>query len=103
MLDHSELKKNRERSDRAAKEAALKQMSKRKEEGKPPVCAPLVTLRELAGELNMDRSAARRYVLRLGHKPMRARTAESGYQQALVFTREQADAIVAARRADGYC
>ncbi|HCJ30627.1 MAG TPA: hypothetical protein DHV63_15380 [Pseudomonas sp.] len=69
----------------------------------PPPVSALVTLKELAEELKMDRSAARRYVLRLGLKPGRARTADSGYQAALVFTREQADFVVSQRKADGYC
>lgn len=53
--------------------------------------------------IKMDRSAARRYVLRLGIEPKRARTASSGYQEALVFTPDQVRQIVEARTADGYC
>lgn len=63
----------------------------------------MTTLRELAVLLKMDRSAARRYVLRLGLNPQQARTSDSGYQLALVFTPEQVREIVEARRADGYC
>ena len=63
----------------------------------------LTTLRELAEQIKMDRSAARRYVMRLGFEPKRARTASSGFQSALVFTRDQVSQIVKARTADGYC
>ncbi|EMO0334646.1 TPA: hypothetical protein ACNVXO_005673 [Pseudomonas aeruginosa] len=65
--------------------------------------AKLITLKELAALLKMDRSAARRYVMRLGYVPKRARTASSGYQTALVFTPDQVRQIVQARTADGYC
>lgn len=63
----------------------------------------LTTLKELADKIKMDRSAARRYVMRLGFEPKRARTASSGFQAALVFTRDQVSQIVKARTADGYC
>lgn len=68
-------------------------------------CAPtkLTTLRELADLIKIDRSAARRYVMRLGFEPKRARTASSGFQAALVFTPDQVRQIVKARTADGYC
>jgi hypothetical protein len=65
--------------------------------------AKLTPLKELAEMIKMDRSAARRYVLRLGFIPLRARTATSGYQTALVFTQAQVQQIVDARRTDGYC
>lgn len=63
----------------------------------------LTTLKELADKIKMDRSAARRYVMRLGLEPKRARTASSGFQSALVFTPDQVSQIVKARTADGYC
>ena len=63
----------------------------------------LTTIKELAEAIKMDRSAARRYVLRLGFKPKRGRTASSGFQTALVFTPEQVSQVVEARSADGYC
>ena len=69
-------------------------------ENSPP---KLTTLKELAERIKMDRSAARRYVLRLGVEPKRARTASSGYQEALAFTPHQVRQIVEARTADGYC
>lgn len=65
--------------------------------------AKLTTLKELARLIKMDRSSARRYVMRLGYVPKRARTASSGYQTALVFTPDQVSQIVEARSADGYC
>lgn len=67
------------------------------------VTPKLTTLKELAELIKMDRSAARRYVLRLGFEPKRARTASSGYQEALTFTPDQVRQIVEARSADGYC
>ncbi|WP_345956564.1 hypothetical protein Q9323_03090 [Pseudomonas fulva] len=63
----------------------------------------LTTMKELAELLKMDRSAARRYVMRLGYEPKRARTASSGFQTALVFDQDQVRQIVEARQADGYC
>lgn len=71
--------------------------------GAPGEKKKMTTLRELALLLKMDRSAARRYVLKLGFNPQQARTSDSGYQLALVFTPEQVREIVEARRADGYC
>lgn len=63
----------------------------------------LTTLKELADKIKMDRSAARRYVKRLGFELKRARTASSGFQSALVFTPDQVSQIVKARTQDGYC
>ncbi|AXQ49248.1 MULTISPECIES: hypothetical protein [Pseudomonas] len=69
----------------------------------PSTSAPkMTTMKELAELLKMDRSAARRYVMRLGYEPKRARTASSGFQTALVFDHDQVSQIVEARRADGY-
>lgn len=105
-LVQEELQEGRRRADAQVKRGMLAQMSGGDGAAKHrsiPGGGPLVTLKELAAELRMDRSAARRYILRLGVKPQRARTAESGYQVALVLTREQADLIVARRRAEGYC
>ena len=65
--------------------------------------AKMTTLKELADKIKMDRSAARRYVMRLGFEPKRARTASSGFQSALVFTPDQVSQIVKARTQDGYC
>ena len=60
------------------------------------------TIRELADRLGMDRSACRRYVLNLGHKPVLMRTAESGFQKALTLTLEEAESIVKFRASEGY-
>lgn len=68
-----------------------------------PAPAKLTTLKELADKIKMDRSAARRYVMRLGFEPKRARTASSGFQSALVLTPDQVSQIVKARTQDGYC
>lgn len=103
MLNPKELEENRRKLDELAKQSLLTQWAKKSPQPSPQKEGRAVTLKELAAELQMDRSAARRYILRLGVKPQRARTAESGYQTALVFTREQADLIVARRRAEGYC
>jgi hypothetical protein len=61
-----------------------------------------VSLKELARTLGMDRSHARRYVLGLGFKPVKQRTADSGNQLALAVRRAQADGIVKRRREQGF-
>jgi len=61
-----------------------------------------VSLKELARTLGMDRSHARRYVLGLGYRPVKQRTADSGNQLALAVTRDQADEIVKRRREQGF-
>jgi hypothetical protein len=91
---------NRERIDALVKQSFIDGMSKSRPSTKRP--SVVVTVRELADELRMDRSACRRYVLRLGYKPVKQRTASSGFQEALTLTREEADAIVAFRRREGY-
>ena len=50
-----------------------------------------VSLKQLAETLGMDRSHARRFVLRLGYKPVKRRTAESGNQLALAVTAKEAE------------
>lgn len=85
------------------KAAAGPAFEMRREQELPVRQGEWTSLRQLAEMLNMDRSAARRYVLRLGFEPKQARTRDSGYQMALVFTPEQVREIVEARRADGYC
>jgi predicted transcriptional regulator len=62
-----------------------------------------VTVKELATRLKMDRSAALKYVKRLGYVPMKRRTASSGYQTASVLTSIQAEEIYRRRKAEGYC
>lgn len=50
----------------------------------------------------MDRSHARRYVLRLGFKPQKRRTADSGNQLTLTVTEEEAVAILKHREEQGF-
>ncbi|MFH1110015.1 MAG: hypothetical protein V1790_12605 [Planctomycetota bacterium] len=61
-----------------------------------------VSLKELAITLGMDRSHARRYVLKLGYQPVKQRTADSGNQLALCVTRLEADAILERRAEQGF-
>lgn len=70
---------------------------------KTAVPLPAVTIKELAARVNMDSSACRRYVLRLGYKPTKQRTADSGFQLALTVTADEARAIQAKRASEGYC
>jgi hypothetical protein len=63
----------------------------------------LVTIRDLAQRVGMDRSACRKYVLRLGYKPIKQRTADSSFQMALCVTEREAHAIQTQRAVDGYC
>ena len=107
-IDTEMLQRQREKHDAIAKASFLKGMQKK---ARPlpappqpePDARPMVTLRELAVRLKMDRSACRRYVLKLGFAPVRQRTADSGYQAALTFTAQQPDAIFAKRSSEGYC
>lgn len=64
---------------------------------------PPVTLKELADRVKMDRSACRQYVLRIGYKPTKMRTASSGYQLALTLTQAEAREIQTMRASEGYC
>jgi hypothetical protein len=61
-----------------------------------------VSLKQLAVELGMDRSHARRYVLRLGIEPHRVRTPDSQNQLTLAVTMRQADMIRAKRQEAGF-
>jgi len=61
-----------------------------------------VSLKELANRLGMNRSHARRYVLRLGFKPVKQRTVGSGNQLSLSVTRGEADEIVQRREEQGF-
>lgn len=58
-----------------------------------------ISLKQLAGELNMDKSNARRYVLRLGVKPKKRRTADSRGQLTLTLSQVEA-AVIRKNRAD---
>lgn len=94
-----ELQAIRERNDTAARAGFMKLATGQQ----AARSAPPVTLKELAGRLNMDRSACRQYILKLGYKPSKMRTVDSGFQLALTLTAAEATAIQATRAADGYC
>lgn len=61
-----------------------------------------ISLKQLASELKMDRSACRRWILSEGIEPVKKRMPDSHYQLALAVTREQADRLIVKRREDGY-
>jgi len=58
-----------------------------------------VSIKDLAKRLGMDRSHARRYVMKLGYSFHKRRTADSGSQLTLCVTSAEADEI-ASQRAD---
>lgn len=62
----------------------------------------VVSIKDLAGKLGMDRSHARRYVLKLGFKPQKRRTVGSGNQLTLTVTRTEAESILKHRRDQGF-
>jgi hypothetical protein len=61
-----------------------------------------ISIKHLAEKLGMDRSHARRYVLKLGFKPAKRRTSDSGNQLTLTVTSDEADAILEHRREQGF-
>lgn len=61
-----------------------------------------VSIKQLAADLGMDRSHARRYVLGLGLKPKKRRTADSGNQQTLTLTSEEAAYVKKKRDEEGF-
>ncbi len=61
-----------------------------------------VSLKALATELGMDRSHARRYVLRLGVKPQKRRTPDSGGQLTLTVSSSEAEFIKNRRNEQGF-
>lgn len=61
-----------------------------------------VSIKELAAELGMDRSHARRYVLNLGLEPVKRRTPDSGGQPTLTVSSEEADFIRRTRKEQGF-
>ncbi len=61
-----------------------------------------VSLKHLAEELGMDRSHARRYVLRLGIKPHKRRTPDSQNQLTLAVDQHEANLIREKRREEGF-
>jgi hypothetical protein len=61
-----------------------------------------ISVKHLAEQLGMDRSHARRYVLKLGFKPQKRRTADSGSQLTLTVTTQEAETILKNRRDRGF-
>lgn len=61
-----------------------------------------VSLKQLAVELDLDRSNTRKYVLKSGIQPHRRRTADSGGQLTLALTAEEAEAIRSKRSEEGF-
>lgn len=61
-----------------------------------------VSIKELAQRLGMDRSHARRYVLRLGYSFHKRRTPDSRNQLTLCVTSAEADEIVSRRAEEGF-
>ena len=61
-----------------------------------------ISKKHLAEELGMDRSHARRYVLKLGFKTQKRRTPDSGSQLTLTISAEEAEAILKNRRDKGF-
>lgn len=61
-----------------------------------------VSIKQLAEELGMDRSHARRYVLKLDITPTKRRTADSGGQLVLTVSNEEAEFIRRKREEEGF-
>jgi hypothetical protein len=61
-----------------------------------------ISLKALAAELGMDRSHARRYVLRLGVEPKKRRTPDSGGQLTLTVSSSEAEFIRGRRNEQGF-
>jgi len=61
-----------------------------------------VSLRRLAEMLGINPSQARKYVLKLGYSPARARTPDSRGKLTYVFTQEEAEQIIENRRQQGF-
>ena len=59
-----------------------------------------VPLTHLATRINMDRSRCRRYVLKLGYKPIRLRTREAKGQMMLALTKKEVAEIEAKRKSE---
>lgn len=68
----------------------------------PELSQDFVSLKQLAGDLGMDRSHTRRYVLRLGIHPKKRRTADSGGQLTLTIAAEEADRVRQVRAEQGF-
>lgn len=62
----------------------------------------VVTLKELAQELSLDRSNMRKYVLSRGFAPFKIRTPESRKQLTLALSAEDAEAVRESRKKEGF-
>lgn len=61
-----------------------------------------ISIKQLASELGMDKSHARRYILNLGIQPHKRRTPESQNQKTLAVFTDEAEIIVNRRREEGF-
>ena len=61
-----------------------------------------ITLTEVAEAINLDRSNARKYILKRGFSFSRIRTNESRGQLTLALTQEDAEAVKELRRSEGF-
>lgn len=61
-----------------------------------------ISLKQLAKELELDRSNIRKYVLKSGIRPHKRRTPDSGGQLTLALTVEEATRIRAKRQEEGF-
>ena len=61
-----------------------------------------ISIKHLAEEMGMDRAHARRYVLKLGVRPQKRRTSDSGGQLTLTVTAEEREAILKHRSDQGF-
>lgn len=61
-----------------------------------------ISIKQLSEQLGMDHSPARKYILKLGIKPLKRRTYDSGNQLSLTVTEEQALEILRQRSEQGF-
>jgi predicted GIY-YIG superfamily endonuclease len=61
-----------------------------------------ISIKNLSEELGMDRSHARRYILKLGITPQKRRTLDSRNQLTLTITKDEADLIKRNRSEQGF-
>ena len=61
-----------------------------------------VSLKQLAERFGLDRSNTRKYVLKLGIKPHKRRTHDSGGQLTLAVTPEEAQRVIGERETQGF-
>jgi hypothetical protein len=61
-----------------------------------------ISIKQLANQLGMDRSHARRYVLKLGFNPKKRRTADSGSQLTLTLSKDEAETVIRNRIDTGF-